>query len=33
MQMNLNKDFSSLILGSAHEKFDVWNEPKAKLTL
>ena len=27
MQMNLNKDFSSLTLGSAHEKFDVWNGP------
>ena len=28
MQMNLNKDFSSLPLGSAHEKFDVWNGPE-----
>ena len=28
MQMSSNKELSSLTLGSAHEKFDVWTRPK-----
>ena len=27
LKINLNKDFNSLTLGSAHQKFDVWNKP------
>ena len=30
MQMKWNKEISSLTLGSAHEKFDIWPWPKLR---